>query len=140
MIREQLKARSVEALKAGDKETRALLTGVISRFLEEEKGSNFKGFTEESERALVSSYVKTLKSALDQLAGSELAERYQAEISLLEPYMPQLLDEAATRELVAPLAEGARNLGMFMGSVMKSHKGKVDPGLVRRIGQELGLS
>ena len=60
MIREQLKARSVEALKAGDKETRALLTGVISRFLEEEKGSNFKGFTEESERALVSSYVKAV--------------------------------------------------------------------------------
>ena len=140
MIREQLKSKSIEALKAGDKETRALLTGVIARFLEVEKGSNFQGFTEDSERALVSAYVKTLNSGLDQLAGSVLAERYLAEITLLEPYMPQLLDEAATRELVAPLVEGARNLGMFMGSVMKSHKGKVDPGLVRRIGQELGLS
>jgi uncharacterized protein YqeY len=65
---------------------------------------------------------------------------FRAEIGLLEPYLPQLLDEAATRELVTPLAEGARNLGMFMGSVMKAHKGKVDPALVRRIGGELGLS
>ena len=140
MIREQLKAKSIEALKAGDKETRALLTGVLARFLEEEKGSKFNGFTEESERSLVSAYVKTLKSALDQLAGTDLADSYLAEIALLEPYMPQLLDEAATRELVTPLVEGARNLGMFIGSVMKTHKGKVDPALVRRIGQELGLS
>jgi len=140
MIREQLKAKSIEALKAGDKETRALLTGVLARFLEEEKGSKFNGFTEESERSLVSAYVKTLKSALDQLAGTDLADSYLAEIALLEPYMPQLLDETATRELVTPLVEGARNLGMFIGSVMKTHKGKVDPALVRRIGQELGLS
>jgi hypothetical protein len=140
MIREQLKAKSIAALKAGDKETRALLTGVLARFLEEEKGSKFNGFTEESERSLVSAYVKMLKSALDQLAGSDLEVSYRAEIALLEPYMPQLLDEAATRELVTPLVEGARNLGMFIGSVMKTHKGKVDPALVRRIGQELGLS
>ncbi len=140
MIREQLKAQSIKALKAGDKETRSLLTGVLARFLEEEKGASFKGFTEASERSLVAAYVKTLRSALEQMGDGEVAARYRAEIQLLEPYMPQLLDEAATRELVAPLAEGARNIGMFMGAVMKSHKGKVDPALVRRIGQELGLS
>ena len=140
MIREQLKAQSIEALKAGDKQTRARLVGVLARFLEEEKSLNFNGFTEQSERALVSSYVKMLKSALEPLGDSALAESYRAEIGLLEPYMPQLLDEAATRVIAVPLAEGARNLGMFMGAVMKSHKGKVDPALVRRIGQELGLS
>jgi len=140
MIREQLKAQSIAALKSGDKETRALLTGILARFLEEEKSGGFGGFTEESERALVSSYAKMLKSGLAQLVDGELADSYRAEISLLEPFMPQLMDEAATRALVAPLAESARNLGMFMGSVMKEHKGKVDPSLVRRIGTELGLS
>ena len=140
MIREQLKAQSIAALKSGDKQTRALLNGILARFLEEEKSAGFKGFTEQSERALVSSYVKMLKSGLEQLNAGELAEKYRAEIALLEPFMPQLLDEAATRDLVTPLAEGARNLGMFMGSVMKQHKGKVDPALVRRIGSELGLS
>ena len=140
MIREQLKAQSIAALKSGDKETRALLNGILARFLEEEKSGGFEGFTEQSERTLVSSYVKMVKSGLAQLEEGELADKYRAEIALLEPFMPQLMDEAATRALVTPLAEGARNLGMFMGSVMKQHKGKVDPAMVRKIGAELGLS
>jgi uncharacterized protein YqeY len=140
MIREQLKEKSIAALRSGDKQTRSQLIGILARFLDEEKSANFKGFTEQSERALVSSYVKMLKGGLEQLSEGELADSYRVEISLLEPYLPQLLDEAATRELVTPLAEAAHNLGMFMGSVMKTHKGKVDPALVRRIGGELGLS
>ena len=140
MIREQLKAKSIAALKSRDKETRSALTGILARFLEVEKSGNFEGFTEQSERSLVAAYAKSLKSALEQMADGAVADSYRAEIALLEPFMPQLLDEAATRELVTPLAEGARNLGMFMGSVMKQHKGKVDPTLVRRIGAELGLS
>ena len=140
MICEQLKAKSIAALKSGDKETRAALTGILARFLEVEKSGKFDGFTEQSERALVAAYAKSLKSALEQMGDGAVADSYRAEIALLEPFMPQLLDEAATRELVVPLAEAARNLGMFMGSVMKQHKGKVDPALVRRIGTELGLS
>jgi uncharacterized protein YqeY len=113
--------------------------GVLARFTEVEKEQSFDGWTEDKERAIVAAYVKQLKGALGDLKGTALADSYQAEIDLLDPYLPRLLDREATRELVAPLVEQARSIGQFMGLVMKSHKGKVDPGLVRAIGQELGL-
>ncbi len=138
-IRDEIKAMSIAALKARDAETRSRLGGILSRFGEVEKGKGFDGWSEERERAVVASYVKQLKGALGDMAGTDLAAAYQAEIDLLAPFLPQLLDEAATRELVAPLAEQARSIGQFMGLVMRSHKGQVDPGLVRRIGQDLGL-
>jgi len=140
MIRDELKSKSIAALKAGDKGTRTALSGVLSRFLEVEKSGDFDGWTDEAERALISKYCKSLQSSLGDLGDSPLADGYRAEIALLEPYLPQMLDEAATRALVEPLLDqtGGR-LGPLIGRVMKTHKGKVDPGLVRAIALEAGL-
>ena len=126
-------------LKARDSETRSRLGGILARFLEIEKSAGFDGWTEAKQQEVVAKYVKQLQASVEAMKGSAVAESYAAEIALLEPYLPKLLDEAATRELVAPLAEQARGLGQFMGLVMKSHKGKVDPRIVRAVGQELGL-
>jgi len=139
VIQDELRQRSKEALKARDKDTRLALSSILGRFGEAEKAVKFDGWTEESERALVASHVKGLKQAVDQMKTGAVVEQYRKEIALLEPYLPQLLDEAATRALVEPIAANARALGQFMGMVMKQHKGKVDPVLVRRIGGELGL-
>jgi uncharacterized protein YqeY len=139
MIREDIKRRSIAALKARDSETRSRLGGVLARFLEMEKEQGFDGWTEDKERAVVAKYCKQLRAAMEAMKGSAIAEAYAAEIALFESYLPRVLDEAATRELVAPIAEQARGLGQFMGLVMKSHKGRVDARLVRAIGQELGL-
>ena len=139
MIRDEIKAKSIAALKAGDKETRSLLSGVLGRFGEEEKSAGFGGWSEEGERQLVASYVKSLKGSIEAMKGSDLAAKYQAEIDLLADYLPQLLDETATRALVEPLIAECGAIGQLMGRVMKEHKGKVDPGLVRRIAAEGGL-
>jgi uncharacterized protein YqeY len=140
MIREDIKARSIAALRARDSDTRSRLGGILARFLEIEKSGDFDGWTEEKERAIVAKYCKQLSASVDAMKGSAVAASYSAEIALLDQYLPTLLDEAATRELVGPLAEQARGLGQFMGLVMKSHKGKVDPKIVRAVGQSLGLS
>lgn len=139
MVREELKAKSIQALKARDKETRAMLSGVLAKFTEVEKSGDFSGWTEESERELVAKYLKQLKGSLKDLEGTELGARYAAEVALLEPYGPQLLDEAATRALLEPMVGQVHGIGPLMGRVMKTHKGKVDPALVRRIAGELGI-
>ncbi len=139
MIQDELRSRSKEALKAGDKETRLSLSSILGRFGEAEKTARFDGWTEESERALIASHVKGLKQAVEQMKTGPVVEGYRREIALLGPYLPQLLDEAATRALVEPIAANARALGQFIGMVMKQHKGEVDPVLVRKIGGELGL-
>jgi uncharacterized protein YqeY len=139
MVRDELKRMSIDALKRKDMVTRTRLSGVLARFLEEEKSGNHAGWTDESERAVVSKYVKTLEASLGELGGTPLAQAYQAEIDLLRPFLPQVMDEAATRALVHSLAPNVKGLGQLMGLVMKEHKGKVDAGLVRTIGAELGL-
>ena len=139
MVREELKAMSIKALKARDKETRARLSGVLAEFTSAEKDGKFKGWTEEAERTLVAKYVKRLKGSLSELEGTDLGASYAAEIALLEPFTPQLLDEAATRALVEPLVGQVKGIGPLMGRIMKTHRGKVDPALVRRIAEELGI-
>ncbi len=139
MIREDIKSRSIAALKARDSDTRSRLGGILARFLEIEKSTGFDGWTEAREREVVAKYCKQLSASVEAMKGSDVAAAYEAEIALLDRYLPKMLDEAATRALVAPLAEQAGGLGQFMGLVMKAHKGKVDPKVVRGIGQELGL-
>ncbi len=140
MIREDLKRRSLEALKGRDRETRTLLSSILGKFTETEKASRFQGWTDALEQEVVARHVKGLRQGIEQMKTGPVVDGYLREVALLEPYLPKLLDEAATREIVTPIAEGARNLGQFMGMVMKQHKGTVDPALVRRIGEELGLS
>ena len=82
---------------------------------------------------------REVRDALKELEGTDLGASYAAEVALLDPYLPQLLDEAATRALVEPLVGQVNGIGPLMGRIMKSHKGKVDPGLVRRIAGELGI-
>ncbi|MCO4770942.1 MAG: GatB/YqeY domain-containing protein [Deltaproteobacteria bacterium] len=139
MVRDELKAMSIAALKSRDKETRAALSGVLAEFTAVEKSGKFTEWTEEAQRDLVAKYVKKLKSSLKDLQGTDLGAAYAAEAALLEPYTPKLLDEAATRALVEPLVGQVKGIGPLMGRIMKTHKGKVDPGLVRRIAVELGI-
>lgn len=139
MVREQLKAMSIAALRARDKETRARLSGVLAEFLSLEKSGKFDGWTEAKEREVVGKYAKRLNSSLKDLAGTDLGASYAAEVALLEPFGPQLMDAAATRALLEPLVGQVQGVGPLMGRVMKTHKGKVDPGLVRQIAKELGI-
>jgi len=139
MVREELKAKSIAALKARDKETRARLSGVLAEFTAAEKEPGFGGWTEDAERTLVGKYVKRLKGSLKDLAGTDLGASYAAEVALLEPYGPQLLDEAATRALVEPLVGQVKGIGPLMGRIMKTHRGKVDPALVKKIATDLGV-
>jgi uncharacterized protein YqeY len=139
MVRDQIKKMSIDALKARDAETRSLLTGVLSKFTEAEKEAGFAGWDEDKERDVVARYTKVLAAALPEVAGTPLAARYQRELDLLSPFLPQLLDEAATRAIVTPLLDGCKGLGMLMGRVLKDWKGKVDPAVVRKIAEEAGL-
>jgi len=94
----------------------------------------------ELEQQVVAKYVKNLQQSLNELAGTPLADAYKEELDLLAPFQPKVLSEEETRALVEPLVKEAKSIGQFMGVVMKSLKSKgVDPGLARKIGEELGL-
>lgn len=68
----------------------------------------------------------------------DLAEVEQAEIVVIDAFLPQLADETVTllwvkEAIVASGATSARELGKAMGALMKEHKADVDAGLARTL-------
>jgi hypothetical protein len=58
---------------------------------------------------------------------AELAAKEQAELEVLERYLPPAVDEDELRAAVrAAIAGGAANIGAVMGKVMPQFKGRVD--------------
>ena len=69
------------------------------------------------------------------------ADAEQAELDVLNQWLPQLADEDQTREWVqTAIAEASNNgdvnIGKVMGALMKAHKGEVDGGLAQKVVKE----
>ena len=94
-------------------------------------------------QGVIAAYVKKLRKALEQYEGlgdrgAEQADRLRAEIDVLGRWLPTVLDDDATAQLVdAAIAEvgatDASQSGKVMGAVMKSHRDSVDPAVVKRL-------
>lgn len=135
-----------DAMRAGDTLRRDTLRMLIAALKNEriDKGADLD---EDGVMAVVRRGVKSRKDSAQQYRDAgrdELADQEEAEIAVLEGYLPQMLDEAATTAAVeAAIAEtGASaksDLGKVMKAVMAAHKGLVDGKLVNRLaGERLG--
>jgi uncharacterized protein len=110
-----------------------------------------RGFTGEVDDALVldviAAYRKSLQKALPDYEkagprGDAQAAQLRFEIEFCERFLPRGLDEAALRALVREriatlgLAD-VKQVGRLVGDVMKTHKGQVEAGDVKRVAEEL---
>jgi len=94
-------------------------------------------------QSVIESFVKKVKKSQAEYAGlgdrgQEMAGRLAFEVDYLSRWIPQKLDEEATRQLVsASVAElglsGPGDKGRLMGHLMKSHKDELDGQLVNKI-------
>lgn len=145
---EEIDAKLHDAIKARDRRTADCLRMLKSRLIEKRTSAGFKGeLTDEIARDVASTYVKQLKKSIQEFekvgdAGKEPIEKTTWEVEYLSQFLPQHLDEPATRKIVEEaLAEAGitdpGQSGRAIGVVMKSHKGEVDPILVRRIVEEI---
>jgi uncharacterized protein YqeY len=67
----------------------------------------------------------------------ELADKEQAEVALLEQYLPPSVDPEEIRSAVrAAVAAGAATIGAVMGKVMPQFKGRVEGGTINAIARE----
>ena len=110
-----------------------------------------KGFSGQIDDALVldviAAYRKSLQKALPDYEkagerGRAQAEQLRFEIEFCERFLPRGLDEEALRALVrerlgALGITDAKQVGRVVGDVMKTHKGHVEAGDVKRIAEEL---
>jgi uncharacterized protein YqeY len=145
---QELDTRFKDAMKSKDAAALKTLRMVRARLHEHARQRRVaeRELSDAEVRQIVSAYVKQLRKSIPEFekggatAQAAIAE-IRAEIAFLEPYLPQLLDEAATRALVAEtVAEMGRpprqRSGMVIGRIMKAHAAEVDPALVRRLVEE----
>ncbi len=121
------------AMKARDTETRDAIRYVLSavKNAEIEKRGEL---TEEEELKLIRSQVKQRQDSIEQFrAGGrdDLADKEQAQVAILERYLPQQMSdeelEAFVREGIAEAgAESPKDMGKVMGLLTPRSQGRVD--------------
>ncbi|MEN8113938.1 MAG: GatB/YqeY domain-containing protein [Actinomycetota bacterium] len=145
-IQERLLADQKVAMKAGDRATLGVIRQIQSEVSVAKSAPGFKGDVDDGlYKTTIATYVKRMgkaKSEYEEMGerGSGHAEKLAFEIDYLSKYLPQKLDEEATRALVqrtvAELgAADPKMTGRVIGAVMKSGE-EVDGGLVARLVNE----
>ncbi len=149
-LKERVEADLKEAMKARDKEKLAVLRMVRSKFQEAEIAARAKQgvdhqLSDEEVLEVLTRYGKQRRESADsyrQGGREDLAAQEEAELAIVQGYLPEQLSEEALREIVAAAvaesgATSARDMGKVMKLVMPKTKGKADGKQVNAIVREL---
>ena len=142
-LTEQLQADMKNAMRDGDAHRRDTLRMVLAAVQNAEKEKR-EPLSEDEAMAVLSRQVKTRRESITAFRDAgrdDLADKEQAEIDVLAPYLPEQLSEEEVRALVveAIAATGAgspRDMGRVMGTLMPRVKGRADGKLVSSLVNE----
>jgi uncharacterized protein YqeY len=147
-LEQDLNERLTRAIKDRDPQTADTLRMVKSRLQERRTAKGFSGQVDDAlVLDVIGAYRKQLQKALVEFEkvgerGATQAAQLRFEIALCEGYLPKGLDEAVLRDLVRERLASlgiadAKQVGRLVGDVMKTHKGQVEAGDVKRVAEEL---
>lgn len=143
-LKEQLMADFKEAMKAHDeiaKNTISLARAAIKQY----EVDNREELDDAGITAILSKQVKMRKDALadfEKAGRTDLADAYNAEIQILNRYLPEQLNKDDILKIVQETAAslgidgGKQNMGKLMGPVMGKVKGLADGNMVKEVVME----
>jgi hypothetical protein len=147
-LEQQLTEALTHAIRDKDTRTADVIRMLKTRLTERRTGKGFAGEVDDAVVTdVIGAYRKQLQKALaeyeklgDRGAGQVAQLRF--EIGFCERFLPKGLDEAALRTLVQARMQSlaiidVKQVGRLVGDVMKTHKGQVDAGDVKRIAEDL---
>lgn len=144
-IESDLESELKDAMRTGDQARRDVIRQVRSEVGVARTAPGFSGEAgDDLYRAVIDSYVKKMRKALDEYRGlgergAGMAEKLAFEVEYLSRWLPTRLDEEQTRELVRrtiqelEVSGDPKASGRVIGHVMKHHKDEVDGALVSRV-------
>jgi len=150
MIQDKISEQIKDALRSKDQIRLTTLRGVLAAFTNE---SVAKGRTpqdklpDDEALAVIRRLVKQRKDAIDQFTKGgreDLAQNEQAEMAVLEEYLPAQMTEEKIKEIVERkkvelgIADKSK-LGILIGAVMKECAGQADGAIVKRLVDELAI-
>jgi uncharacterized protein len=129
-------AQMVQSMKAGSKDRTQVLRMVLSEINSQEADK-----PDADPQVAVTSYAKKLRKAqadMERLHQPERVAALQAEIAIVDEFMPKQLDDAALEALVAATIAAlpgvtAKESGKVVGLVMKAAAGSADATKVRTL-------
>jgi len=132
------------AMKSGDKHKTGTLRVALST-LKDKKIEKREDLTEVEAIKIIQNLVKQRKEAADiykENGRNDLMENENAELEILNAYLPQMMSEDDLRVLVKKVvdetgASGLSDIGKVMPEVMKQSAGKADGKMAQSIVREL---
>jgi uncharacterized protein YqeY len=147
-LEQQLNDTLKQAIKDQDRKTADVVRMLKTKLMERRTA---KGFAGEVDDALVldviAAYKKQLQKAIVEFEkagarGQDQIAQFRFEIEFCERYLPRGLDDDALRALVRGRLDAlhitdAKQVGRLVGDIMKTHKGQVEAGDVKRVAESL---
>ena len=133
------------AMKTGDDAAKRALRGVKAAITRAEKEKGNQPLSDEEIIVVLRKQAKQRQDSIEayRSAGREdLVAEEEAELKVIERYLPRLMDEeeirAAARQVIDEVgATGPRDMGKVMGRLMSQLKGRADGRLVNQVVREL---
>jgi len=132
-LSERIRTDVTAAMRSGDVLRRDVLRMVQNAIYNAEKRDK-RTYTDDELIGILAREVKTRRESVEAFRAGrriDLAEKEEAEIALLQEYLPQALDETALTALVDEAladtgAASARDLGRVMGWLSPRIRGRAD--------------
>ena len=142
-LTEQLQADMKTAMREGDAQRRDTLRMAMAAVQNAEK-EKLQPLSDDEALAVLTKQVKTRRESIKAFGDAgrdDLADKEQAEIDVLAPYLPEQLGEDEVRALVRQAiattgASSPKDMGRVMGALMPQLKGRADGSLVSRLVNE----
>ncbi len=146
-MRERINQSMKEAMKSGDKKRLSTLRlvnaaikdrDIAARADEKGQATGADKIGEQEILALLQKMIKQRRDSAEtyRLGGrEELAESEEAEITIIEEFLPQQMSEQEMREAVTDIVEqtgccGLKDMGKIMGLLKERYTGRMDFGKV----------
>ena len=132
------------AMRAKDSRTADCIRMIKTKHMERRTAAGFKGPLDDALWLdVIAAYQKQMRKARDEYAGlgergAEHLPQIDFEIEFCGRFLPKAASDdevrAVVKETIARLeVKDPKQAGKVMGDIMKTHKGKFDPAMVKRI-------
>lgn len=145
-LEEQLAADLKEAMRSGD-ETRKLAIRSVKTAVTEAKvsGTEARVLTDQDVLAIIAKQIKQRRDSAAEFAKGgrvDLVAKEEAEIAILQPYLPEQLDDEAIRQraevVIAELGvTDLKGMGPVMKRLSAELRGRADGQAINRVVREL---
>ena len=137
MIRDSIKQAQIAAMKAGDKETRNAISLIQAAIKNRDIEARTGKAPDDDDALVVEVLQKMVKQRRESVAmyrqggREELAAAEEAEVAVIERFLPQMLSEEETRAAIELIkaelgASGMKDMGRVMAELKTRHASVLD--------------